>query len=97
MGLFSKLGRDPPPTTTDYVEKQNGGRLSDTEKGVEGAQVEDTAQPHRHHVHPDAERAVVRKLDWRVPPLVMSLCMASLPRSIRLVLNSSFYRPYLVP
>ncbi|MCJ1297972.1 hypothetical protein MMC08_000761 [Hypocenomyce scalaris] len=77
MRLFSKLGRDPPPTTTDNVEEQNGGRLSDTEKGVEGAQVEDTAQPHRHHVHPDAERAVVRKLDWRVPPLVMSLYLIS--------------------
>ena len=27
-----------------------------------------------HHVNPEIEKAVVRKLDWRVPPLLGALC-----------------------
>lgn len=78
MGFFSKLSRAPPPTTTDYVEEQTGGTFgSDAEKVIEGSQVENKAQPPNHHVHPEAERAVVRKLDWRVPPLVVALCKPS--------------------
>lgn len=76
MGLFTKFARDPPPTTTDSVEEQTGRHFeSDAEKVIEGSQVENGVQPHNHHVHPEIERAVVRKLDWRVIPLVLALCM----------------------
>lgn len=79
MGLSSKLGRaPPPPTTIDYVEEQTEDRFqSDAEKVIEGSQVENSVQTPIHHINPEAEKAVVRKLDWRVPPLVVALCMLS--------------------
>ncbi len=89
MGVFSKSKVNPPPTTTDYAE---GIDLSpdrvNTEQGIEHFDAEHTkeaggGQAHRrHHVDPEAERRVVRKLDWRVPPLVATLyLLAFLDRS----------------
>lgn len=77
MGLFSKPGSAvSPPTTIDYAEEQTGGHYaSDAEKVIEGSQVENSVQSPNHHINPEAEKAVVRKLDWRVPPLVVALCM----------------------
>ena len=75
MGVFSKLERHPPATKTDFVEDSSEKPTpADVEKVGEAGLVEDSARP-SHHVHPEAERAVVRKLDWRVPPLVAALCM----------------------
>jgi hypothetical protein len=72
MGLFSRV--DAPATVTDYVEPQNGASI-DPEKAT-GIQVENgNTTPQQHHVHPDAERILVRKLDTRVTTLVAALCM----------------------
>jgi len=74
MGLLNKFARDPPATTTDYVEDDTGTASRDIEKSTGAARVETATGPHPHHVYPEAEKRVVRKLDWRVPTLVSALC-----------------------
>lgn len=74
MGFLDRFARDAPPTTTDYVEDGTGTVSRELEKGPDGAKVEPATGPHHHHVYPEAEKRVVRKLDWRVPPLVSALC-----------------------
>ncbi|KAI9701865.1 MAG: hypothetical protein M1836_001209 [Candelina mexicana] len=89
MNIFSRSKVNPPPTSTNYVE---GADLPpygvSTEQGIEHFGAEDTekagvGQAHRpHHVDAEAERRVVRKLDWRLPPLVAALyLLAFLDRS----------------
>ena len=81
MGLLGKFNRVHPPTLTDYVEKSEGSPLEASQDDPEktGIFMKDNADTgeHHHHIHPDAERAVVRKLDWRVPPLVGALCTSA--------------------
>ena len=87
MGLWKKVERSAPPTTTDYVEGDDEKSSSaDVEKyGQSSDMKEDGPQP--HHVHPDIEKRVVRKLDYRVVPLVSALCLFS---TIHFVLKKSF-------
>ena len=74
MGFLGKLGRPAPVTTTDYVEEEHVNPVVDEEKAhTEHEESGDTPSP-RHHVHPAAERALVRKLDWHFTPLVAALC-----------------------
>lgn len=64
-----------PPTITAYVEVEPARDLAaDVEKHV--AKKSDSEEP--HHVHPDIERRVVRKMDLRVVPLVTTLCTSSI-------------------
>lgn len=72
MGFLNKLTQDAPPTTTDYVEDGTGTASRDVEKST--GETTTAAGPHHHHVYPEAEKRVVRKLDWRVPTLVSALC-----------------------
>lgn len=74
MGFLNKLAPDAPPTTTDYVEDGTGTASRDVEKSTGEARATTTVGPHHHHVYPEAEKRVVRKLDWRVPTLVSALC-----------------------
>ena len=75
MGLLKKFERTAPATVTDHVEESDGiTSMVDAEKAVAGIPGDTNAPEHQHHVHPDAERAVVRKMDWRIPPLVGALC-----------------------
>lgn len=74
MGFLKKFVRDPPATTTDYVQDGNETVLRDIEKSTAGTEVRTATLPHYQHVHPEAEKRVVRKLDWRVPTLVSALC-----------------------
>ncbi len=74
MGFLTKFARDPPATTTDYVQDGNETALRDIEKSTAGTEVKTATLPHHHHVDPEAEKRVVRKLDWRVPTLVSALC-----------------------
>ena len=75
MGFFGRFGRVAPATTTDYVEESDGKAPEiDAEKNAVDFQENINPPAHRHHVHSDAEKAVVRKLDWRLPPLVGVLC-----------------------
>lgn len=74
MSLLKKFERGALATTTDLIEKPDGiTSVVDAEKAAAAIQ-EDVNAPGHHHVHPDAEKAVVRKMDWRIPPLVSALC-----------------------
>lgn len=75
MGLLGRLGRDPPPTTTDYVEGDGHISPIDVEKVDAGARENGVGEELHAHIHLEAERAVVRKMDLRVVPLVSVLCM----------------------
>jgi len=75
MSFSSKREGTAPATATDYIEDAPTAIAIDEEKGHSELD-EDTAVPvTSHHVDPAIEKAVVRKLDWRVPPLLGSLCM----------------------
>ena len=72
MGLFSGVIRNAPPTATDPVEES----IIDPEKAPIPIQEEDAtlSPPARHHVSPEVEKRVVRKLDMRFTSLVGFLC-----------------------
>ena len=76
MGLLSRFEREPPATTTDYVEEVVPSPPLDVEKARGETQDEGNPAGHHHHFDPEAEKRVVRKLDWRVTPLVSALCMS---------------------
>ena len=92
MALFTRLKRNPPPTTTDYVEaEKRTSAEEDIERVGTGPELDKRRQPHHHDAA--AERAVsaialklmlmsecmqvVRKLDWRVPVLLGVLYLLS--------------------
>ena len=80
MGIFSKISRAPPPTTTDVVQDDKAAPPYDLEK--EPDKIEAITDPHHDHVLPDVERRVVRKMDLNVVPLVTALyVLAFLDRS----------------
>ncbi|KAI4173323.1 MAG: hypothetical protein LQ343_003034 [Gyalolechia ehrenbergii] len=68
MDLWKKIERPAPPTTTDYVEDEKpGSSVADVEQNSQSLGIginSDGQQP--HHVHPDIEKRVVRKLDYRI-------------------------------
>ena len=72
MGLFSGVLRNAPPTATDPVKDS----INDPEKAPIPIQEEDATStpPTRHHVSPEVEKRVVRKLDFRFTSLVGFLC-----------------------
>jgi hypothetical protein len=61
------LNKEVEPTPTDIVE----GNAAVQEKNM-SSELE-MAHPHPQ-IDPEVEKRVVRKLDWRVPPLVATLC-----------------------
>lgn len=61
------LTKGEEPTPTDQVEGDAAVREKDMSSELE------MAQPHPQ-VDPEIEKRVVRKLDWRVPPIVATLC-----------------------
>jgi hypothetical protein len=63
MGILDKKVEAPTPIDSVAHEKNTSSEL---EMGH--------SQP---HIDPEIEKRVVRKLDWRVPPLVASLCKHS--------------------
>ena len=74
MGLPGRLGGDPPTTSTDYVEGDGNISPVDAEKVDVGARENSVGEEHYPHIHLEAERAVVHKIDLRVIPLVSGLC-----------------------
>lgn len=84
MGFWQKVEHPAPPTTTDYVEEDRKvARDEHEEKNGLGLDVESN-ECQAHHVHPDLERRVVRKMDLRVVPLVSALCLLfSVPQVLR--------------
>ncbi|KAL9029938.1 MAG: hypothetical protein Q9196_001886 [Gyalolechia fulgens] len=82
MGLWKKMERPRPPTTTDFVEGEKpGSSIVDVEQSNQSLDINSDRQQPRH-VHPDIEKRVIRKLDYRVMPLVSALyLLAFLDRS----------------
>ena len=83
MGLLGKYQRAPPATKTDPVRDQTTSLPLDLEKShVQGNEVESTTPSHEPHVLPSIEKNVVRKMDFRIVPLVTALyVLAFLDRS----------------
>jgi hypothetical protein len=70
MGFWNRLTREAPPTVTDpAVEESN----TDPEKAID--ETVEVTSPAGHHVSPEIEKRIVRKLDLRFTPLVAFLCM----------------------
>ena len=78
MSFLGKLKKEPPPTATNPVEdEKNIGTLQ-----TENVNSDPSHTAHHHHVHPDVERRVKRKMDFRIVPLVTALyVLAFLDRS----------------
>ena len=80
---MNKFQHVPPPTSTDPVIDQTTSPALDLEKiHARGIEVDSTSQSHEPHVLPDTERKVVRRMDFRIVPLVTALyVLAFLDRS----------------
>ena len=78
MKLWSRVKKDPSPTVTDVVENEKPIALERSLEEQSNAQGDGL----QHHIHPDIERRVVRKMDMRIVPLVTALyVLAFLDRS----------------
>ena len=66
--LATKLERHPPPTNTAYLTEAEKPSLDDDlEKASDALPRESDHVFHPQlRTNPEAERAVIRKLDWRV-------------------------------
>ena len=75
MGIFDRFTRPAAPTVTDPVVDAAESPVDegkDIEKSAPTETVEST--PVRHHVSPEVEKRVVRKLDMHAMPLIAVLC-----------------------
>lgn len=78
MAFLAKYLRAPPPTSTVPVKDQATSLPLDLEKSHhQDKEIEYATQSHDQHVLPDTERKVVRKMDFRVVPLVTALYVLS--------------------
>lgn len=79
MSFFSKRERERkrtvPATATGSIEDAPTPIAIDEEKGHSELHEDPAAPAASQHVDPAIEKAVVRKLDWRLPPLLGALCM----------------------
>ena len=71
MNLFR--AKQEPPTDIDFAAVADNGQIG-TEKHA-ATELEGGVQRHQPHVDPTLEARVVRKMDLRLVPLVMALCM----------------------
>lgn len=71
MGFLKKVEHPAPPTTTDYVEQLSPS--DDVEKNSPSVDTNSGVQE-PHHANPQLEKRVIRKLDFRVVPLLSALC-----------------------
>ena len=77
---FKKYFKNEEPTPVDLVEPETNHAESgdmDIEKARPSYE-EGHIQAQEHHIDPEVEKRVVRKLDMHVVPLVMALCMLTL-------------------
>jgi len=84
MGLLSGFEKKAPSTADDPVAISTAGRLEQDPEKHEISQLEqDNESPNGngtpYHVTPEIEKQVLRKLDTRLVPLVMVLCMTLTP------------------
>jgi hypothetical protein len=80
MGLLSRFEKKAPSTADDPAAINTAARLEQDPEKNETSQLErDNENPNRtpYHVTPEMEQRVLRKLDTRLVPLVMVLCMIS--------------------
>ena len=83
MAFLAKYQQAPPPTSTVPVKGEITSLPLDLDKGhIRGNEVECAIQSHDHRALPDTERKVIRKMDFRIVPLVTALyVLAFLDRS----------------
>jgi hypothetical protein len=74
MNVFR--AKKEPPTEIDFVAAADNGQLN-TEK-LAAAELKGGVQGHQHHIDPRLEARVVRKMDFRLVPLVMALCLQTI-------------------
>ena len=84
MGLLSRFEKKVPSTADDPAAISTAGRLElDPEKQEISQLEQDNESPNGngtpYHVTPEIEKQVLRKLDTRLVPLVMVLCMTLTP------------------
>ena len=80
MRLLSRFEKQPPPTATDLLADEKAAPLDDIEKKAN--EIDTGAASNERHVVPHIERRVVRKMDFRIVPLVTALyVLAFLDRS----------------
>jgi len=78
---FRKLFKKEEPTNTDVIQESNAPS-GELEKGRSASYKENNNVEHHHHIDPEVEKRVVRKLDRTVVPIVMALyLLAFLDRS----------------
>ena len=78
MGFLSRFVHAPPPTATDFVEEDKDKPQIDAEKtGLHEELLDSTTHTHQRHVVPEIERRVIRKMDFRIVPLVTALYVLS--------------------
>jgi hypothetical protein len=87
MGLLSRFEKKVPSTADDPAAISTARRLEQDPEKQEISQLEqDNESPNGnrtpYHVTPKMEKQVLRKLDTRLVPLVMVLCM-TLTRHLR--------------
>lgn len=75
MNIQHRLGHVPPPTVIDHIEDEEKHlpKDDDLDRG-QASHVENSIQRSYPGINRDAERAVIRKLDLRVPTLLGVLC-----------------------
>jgi hypothetical protein len=73
--------KQEPPTEIDFAVVADTRRL-DTEKPA-ATELKGGVRRHQHHVDPGLEARVVRKMDLRLVPLVMALCMQRKPTAAK--------------
>ena len=73
MKAFSRMSKKPPSTATDFVSPEKGSPPGDPEKKGSELELATSFRERRHHVVPEIERRVVRKMDFRIVPLVTAL------------------------
>ena len=75
---FGKIFKQEQPAATDAVGPGPTEGGIDVEKAGDATYHETAGAQHGHHIDSEIEKRVVRKLDWHVVPLVMTLCILML-------------------
>ena len=78
MAFFRKFQTSLPPRSTDAATDPTIPTVLDPEKSeVQGKEIEAIVQAREHRVLPNTERKVIRKMDFRIVPLVTALYVLS--------------------
>lgn len=95
MGIFGR-GNPSPATGVGEANAPSVATSTDPEKpSIEDRREDSQDGVVANNIDLEAERRVVRKLDWHVPPLVTALCMCSPLQKSSICLTDSASPPIL--